>query len=260
MQRKSSCLIRLGLIRSLCKHQGLSKPPASTLYSIGNSAQRMALPQRETVVLLHGLARTSRSMNTLAKALRKHRYQVINQGYPSNRHPVETLAMQAIPAALKQCSANSPVHFVTHSMGGILVRHYLSQHKIKMLARVVMLAPPNKGTELVDKLSELLATRQIFRLLNGPAGTQLGTHPDSLPNRLGRAEFESGIIAGSRSISPLLSALLPKPHDGKVSVASTKLEGMSDHITLRASHTFMMNNPQVIEQVLQFLQHGAFFR
>jgi pimeloyl-ACP methyl ester carboxylesterase len=206
------------------------------------------------VLLLHGLARTKRSMSKLEETLSKQGYHIINIGYPSTRIDIETLAEKTISKALEQCPDNAEINFVTHSMGGILVRQYLANHNIKNLNHVVMLGPPNKGSEIVDKLGDWW----LFKLINGPAGQQLGTDKDSIPNQLGTAKFTVGIIAGTTSFNPLLSWLMPKPHDGKVTLESSKLEGMADHICLPVTHTFMMNKASVIEQTIHFLQHGYF--
>jgi triacylglycerol esterase/lipase EstA (alpha/beta hydrolase family) len=205
------------------------------------------------VILLHGLARTSSSMAKLAQRLSTENYQVINVDYPSRTYPIEQLAEQTISAALAKCG-DKPVNFVTHSMGGILVRQFLSQHKVKQLNKVVMLGPPNNGSEVVDKLSTLPG----FHLVNGDAGLQLGTGEMSLPKQLGKANFNVGIIAGTQSINWLLSTLIPDADDGKVSVESTKVEGMNDHITMATTHPFMMRNDAVINQVIHYLKQGKF--
>ena len=215
------------------------------------STQLMA---NECVILLHGLARSDSSMKTMAAELNNAGYTAINYDYPSTRHPVEKLAYDAISDALSQCPEQSTVHFVTHSMGGILVRQYLSQHSIENLGRVVMLGPPNQGSEVVDTLHNMPG----YELINGPAGHQLGTDIESIPNKLGPANFELGIIAGTRSINLILSTMLPSTDDGKVTVENTKLEGMKDHIALPVTHPFMMKNQDVIEQVIHFLKSGSF--
>ena len=148
------------------------------------------------------------------------------------------------------------VHFVTHSMGGILVRFYLANHRLVNLGRVVMLSPPNQGSETVDKLANMPG----FGWLNGPAGQQLGTDENSLPNRLGPADFELGIITGNRSINLILSTMIPGPDDGKVAVERAKLAGMADFLVVPHSHPFIMKKPLVIEQTQFFLEHGRFRR
>ena len=208
------------------------------------------------VIILHGLVRSPRAMVTLSRALEKQGYNVINQGYPSRQHSVESLAKMAIGAALKKCPEDADIHFVTHSLGGILVRQYLSEFAIPNLKRVVMLGPPNKGSEVVDKLAGLPG----FKLVNGVAGLQLGTDADSVPNKLGAAEFELGVIAGTKSVNWMLSLLIPSTDDGKVSVDSTKLEGMKDHIEMPVTHPFMMSDKKVIAQVIGFLETGQFER
>ncbi len=210
----------------------------------------------EAVILLHGLARSDRSMNKLEKALAERGYRVHNVAYPSTRDTIRNLAEKAIPPALERCADAPRVHFVTHSLGGILVRQYLGEHAVANLGRVVMLGPPNQGTEVVDKLGDFPG----FRFFHGEAGLELGTGKGSVPKRLGRANFDLGIIAGTRSINLILSSLIRGPNDGKVSVDRTRVEGMRDHLEMPVTHPFMMRNPGVIEQVIHYLEHGSFKR
>ncbi len=210
----------------------------------------------EHVILLHGLCRTSRSMTRMADALTAAGYCVHNLDYPSRTLPIEQLAPLAIAPALAACAraGATRIHFVTHSLGGILVRQYLSQHAVPHLGRVVMLGPPNQGSEIVDRLGAW----KIFSLLNGPAGHQLGTRADSVPNHLGPATFPLGIIAGNRSINWINSCLILGPDDGKVSVARTPLAGMTDHIVIPATHPFLPRHRIAIRQTLAFLRTGHF--
>jgi len=199
-------------------------------------------------------------MGKMASTLEDRGYQVANINYPSRHHTVEDLSLSAIGEALEICNTGfdehqtRKIHFITHSMGGILLRYYLAHHTIRNLGRAVMIAPPNQGSEIVDRLG----TMPGFQLFNGPTGMQLGTDENSIPRTLGPVNFPVGIIAGSRSINPLLSMNLPKPNDGKVSVESTKVKGMADFIELPLNHTFIMRNQQVIQQALLFIETGRF--
>ena len=216
-----------------------------------------ALASSECVVLLHGLARSAGSMGKLEQALASDGYQVANTGYPSRKENIQTLAPIAIESGLAACEQNySKVHFVTHSLGGILVRSYLQDHELERLGRVVMIGPPNQGSQVVDNLKNVPG----FKLINGPAGVELGTDKDSVPVNLGPVTFELGVVAGTKTFNPLLSQLLPNPDDGKVSVASTKVEGMQDFITAPHTHTFLMDAEVVIQQTKHFLRTGRFQR
>lgn len=221
-------------------------------------------------MLLHGLLRSDSSMTTLEQALSEQGYTVVNMDYPSTEHPIEHLADIYVPQAINQCDTqsnthstahiktrsniNSNTHFVTHSMGGILVRDYVNRYGSANIGRVVMLGPPNQGSEAVDKLRFL----PVFGWLHGPAGLQLGTDQQSRVKQLGAVDFELGVIAGTQSINPLLSVLIPGTDDGKVSVENTKVAGMKAHKIMSVTHPMMMKNEEVIAQIVQFLATGKF--
>lgn len=195
-------------------------------------------------------------MTKMASALEAEGYVVLNVDYPSRRASIEELAKATISGALMDARMTNvrKVHFVTHSMGGILVRQYLKTTKFDRLGRVVMLGPPNKGSEVVDALGDI----KLFDKINGPAGKQMGTGSDSVPNRLGPVKFELGVIAGDRSINWINSTMIKGPDDGKVSVERTKVAGMKEHRVLHVTHPYLMRNADAIRETIHFLRNGSF--
>ena len=207
-----------------------------------------------TVILLHGYGRSSYSMLPLERRLEAAGFTVHNIGYPSMRRSPPELVSR-LGQELDLCCKSAPrVHFVTHSLGGILVRAYLAEHQLPNMGRVVMLAPPNQGSELADMVNG----SSVLSAILGPTATQLGTGMDSLPKRLPPPWFEIGVIAGVDEFNPLGDWLVPKPSDGTVSVASTQLGGMSDFVTVPKSHTFIMWSTEVADYVIRFLRTGRF--
>ena len=217
-----------------------------------------AFTMGDYVVLLHGLGRTGRSMSRLERALSRQGYRVINMTRDSRRYPVGPATDRQLDELLARYRTDSRcrVHFVTHSLGAVMLRSYLATHTITNLGRVVMLGPPNRGSEVADALRNNL----IYRLLTGPAGQQLGTRPEDAPRHLGPIHCETGIIAGDRSLNPFFSLLIPGPDDGKVAVESTRIEGMKDFEVVHCTHTWIMRDATVISDVLGFLETGRFAR
>ncbi|MEW6262965.1 MAG: alpha/beta hydrolase [Thermodesulfobacteriota bacterium] len=224
----------------------------------GSFADDEADAPRETVILLHGWGRTSFSMRRIEKYLQGRGYGTYNLGYPTLSEPIDALADKYLERAVSACLAgNSPrIHFVAHSLGGIVVRCYLQNRHPPPGGRLVMLSPPNRGTEVVD----FLARMPWLPRLAGPAGRALGTGPESLPRRLKPVGLEIGVIAGDRSINPLFSALIRGPDDGTVSVENTKLEEMKDFLIIPCSHTFIMRSLLAARQAAHFLESGHFDR
>ena len=209
----------------------------------------------ETVIVVHGLGRTPASMAILVSRLENAGFRVINFGYPSRSEPIEAL-VERLESEVGQCcnSEAETVHFVTHSMGGVLVRSYLSQRPEAHQGRVVMLSPPSQGSEIIDAFSD----SDLLRSILGPAALLLGTDSAGIANQLEPVRFSLGVITGTRSLDPIGSWLIPGPDDGKVSVDRAAVEGAADFIALPATHTFIMNRSDVAEEVVNFLRNGRF--
>jgi triacylglycerol esterase/lipase EstA (alpha/beta hydrolase family) len=211
---------------------------------------------QDGVVLLHGISRTARSFRKMQTTLERSGFATLNLDYASRRKALDALAEDIHPAIeLFADGLTGAVHFVCHSMGGLLARVYLARYRPKRLGRVVMLGTPNSGSEIADRLKNFGAYRAFF----GPAGQQLGTQRNEAIKALfPPVNYPVGIIAGDRSIYPITSAFLPKPHDGRVSVTNTKLDGMADHIVIRTSHPWLVRHSVAIAQTIAFLKAGKF--
>lgn len=210
---------------------------------------------REGVVLLHGLARTPRSLRHMERALQRDGFATLNLGYESRKYPLEVL-VGGIDAGIVPFAADlDALHFVTHSMGGLLARLYLARHRPPQLKRVVMLGTPNGGSEVADFLKDFPPYCAFY----GPAGQQVGTQRRELFSALPAPDYAIGIIAGIRTIDPIASYfIVPRPNDGRVSVANTKLEGMAGHVVVKATHSGLLAHRGAIDQTLAFLRDGKF--
>ncbi len=209
------------------------------------------------MVILHGIARTHRSMSRFEKMLKSEGYQVLNQGYASTKYKIQELVEKIHePISNFNTDKTRSIHFVGYSMGGLLIRGYLKKYRPFNLGRVVQVAPPNHGSEVADFLKNFFLFKWIF----GPAGQQLGVHPDGFSGMLGSVDFELGVIAGNNTLDPISSYIINGPDDGKVSVKSTQLKGVTDHIVIPATHTFIIYNSQALFQTAHFLKFGTFKR
>jgi len=218
----------------------------------------MAATGQDGVVLLHGILRRAASMKLLEQALAAEGYQVLNLDYPSRRQDLSEIVDGLHgPIATFEAALTGHLHFVTHSMGGLVARAYLSRFRPERLGRVVMLAPPNEGSEIAD----LLQRNWLYQGAFGPAGGQLATRrSEELCALLGAVDYLLGVIAGDRSLYVFASLVLPGSDDGRVSVERTRVAGMSDHIVLHTSHPLIMRDPEAVAQTIHFLQHGRFRR
>ena len=205
----------------------------------------------EIIVLLHGLGRTSLSLAWAEKRLSRAGFRPVNIGYPSRRHGIPELASYVAERLPRESGV--PLHFLTHSLGGIVLRYLISRTPVEELGRVVMLAPPNQGSQLAQRLS----ANPLVKLALGPASRQLGTAAESIPRELGPVDFELGVIMGNRPLNPL-AHLITGANDGTVAVEEARVEGMCDFLVVNCGHTFIMNDSNVLDQTVHFFEHGRF--
>ncbi|MDY6862183.1 MAG: alpha/beta hydrolase [Thermodesulfobacteriota bacterium] len=210
------------------------------------------------IILLHGLGRTSISMKRLEWVLSDKGYDVINAGYPSTKFSIRHLANDHLDRIIKEHCAepDRKIHFMTHSMGGIILRCYLQKHKLANIGRVIMFGPPNQGSEIADHFKNNF----LYKFFMGPAGQEIGTGLNDIPCKLGPVDFELGVIAGNSTLNPYFSYIIPGPDDGKVSVKRAKISGMKDFLVVHTSHSFMIWRKKVIKQAIYFLENGMFYR
>lgn len=211
----------------------------------------------DKVVLLHGLGRSEMTMLLLESALTEVGFDVHSLDYPSTDQTPEIL-LEIVSEEINSCCDNRPetVHFVGHSLGGLLIRGYLGKHRPTHLGRVVLLGTPNKGSELAEPDQQESLPTTLLELA-GPTAKALRTGPNGFPASLPAPDYPVGVIAGTRD-NPLANKWLPLPNDGMVSVDSARLDGMTDFITFDVSHWQLRNNPAVAKQVIEFLLQQRF--
>ncbi len=210
------------------------------------------------LVLLHGMGRTARSMAPVAREATKRGYAVLNLGYPSRTASVGALAEHVAHTIQHFAPEALALDFVTHSLGGILLRAAVGAGLVPLerVRRAVLLAPPNQGSEAAD----FMARVPLLRHVPGLALADLGIAADGVVARLGPVPFECGVIAGNRSVNPILSLVIPGPDDGKVAIARASAAGVRDFLVVPHSHPFIMRAEAVHQQIFHFLAHGQFRR
>lgn len=229
----------------------------TTLFAMVRASNNASENHTECVILLHGLCRSSLSMNSIKNHLKQNGYDVFNIDYASTRKPIEALADEEVAKAVEQCKnmGYERIHFVTHSLGSIIVRTYLQNHSLPPGSRIVMLAPPNQGSELADLAQQTYPRLSRFA---GPAFEELGTGSETLLPKLSPIEYEVGIIIGNKSWNPVFSKILPGNDDGKVSVERAKLQEMKAFLVAPCNHTTILLNAGVQQQISHFLENGGF--
>jgi triacylglycerol esterase/lipase EstA (alpha/beta hydrolase family) len=227
------------------------------LWAYNNIAQRKPGTRNECVILLHGLGRTALSMTMVEHHLIQNGYAVVNIDYASTRHPISAIAHGAVTEAVSRCKRKGydRIHFATHSLGAIVVRSYLQTHSLPAGSRVVMLAPPNQGSELADWAQQKFP--KMIQLA-GPAVSQLGTDGETLLARLKPIAPEVGIIIGTDSWNPFFSKILPGTDDGAVTIERARLKEMTDFMISPCNHTNILLDREVQQHIVRFLQNGRF--
>jgi hypothetical protein len=245
----SRTLVAAALLALLASHPALAnhRPPPPPPGPLAGA--------HECVVVLHGMSRSRAYMRPVELDLRHSGYAVVNVSYPVRKRPIEALA-GLVDGYVQRCrdTGATRIHFVTHSLGGIVVRQWLHDHVLPEAGRFVMLGTPNGGSEIADRYHD----EWWYRISTGPAGQQIGTGPGDLPHRLGPPPIETGVIAGTRAANRAYSEWLGGVNDGKVSLASTYLPGIADFVTVDNSHYFLPRSPAALRQVRVFLATGKF--
>ncbi len=211
----------------------------------------------DVMVLLHGLGRTPRSLLGARWWFQRAGYQVLSIAYPSRRMSIADVVQHIVSPTLAELnlSESRQVHFLTHSLGGIVFRAWAAQRAVTFpLGRTVMLAPPNQGSEIIDQVRQSAFAKAII----GPVADELGTEEKDLPRRLGAVPPGTGVIIGDRVRLPLVSNFLSGPSDGVVTVVGSQVEGMADFLTLPTDHSSIMWRWEVLRAASHFFQHGHF--
>jgi len=226
------------------------------------NAGRVQPETGKIVILLHGLMRANHSMMELGEYLEEQgEYSVIDFVYASTREPIEVHAAD-LKSLIDGLGPNvTEINFVGHSLGNIVVRHYLGdQRDAKVvrdprIKRMVMLGPPNQGS----RMAQIAKDSWLFKKLTGASGLQLGTSWEWVEPRLAIPDFEFGIIAGGQDDEEDWDNFMVEgPDDFTVALDEAKLAGAHDLLVRPLMHSTMMRQPIVLESTLRFLQHGYF--
>jgi pimeloyl-ACP methyl ester carboxylesterase len=220
------------------------------------AAPQLAFAEKgDYVVLLHGIGRTSNTMRLVEHVFEKDGYQVLNIDYPSREYTIENLVRKIQPQIESFVKdKKKKIHFIGYSLGGLVVRAYVAKHRPARMGRVVMMGTPNGGSEVADTFKDYA----LFQAFYGPAGQELTTANGNAKIFGREADYEVGTIAGTRSIDPVSSFIIPGADDGKVSVKSSHLKGEKAHLTLPVTHTFMPLDGDVVKAARHFIAHGVF--
>ncbi|MDP1677804.1 MAG: alpha/beta hydrolase [Bacteroidota bacterium] len=223
-------------------------------FTILHAQEKRGAP-KDIVVLLHGLGRGKSIMVPLQTRLEDVGFSTVLIDYHSiNRSPDQILTEVTKQIDTIQIDSNQTIHFVGHSLGGLIIRAYLDSNTVKNLGKVILIGSPNNGTPFVDHFRDTWWLKLV-----GSAAASLGTDNKSFPRTLRPPYYPVGIIAGiSKTISN--DDFIPGEDDGIVPVESTKVEGMKDFILLEVSHSALPRNELVAQQVIEFLKHGKFFK
>lgn len=211
----------------------------------------------ECVVLVHGLWRSGFAMRSIDSHLSEQGFATVRIDYPSTAHEIPVLAENYLGPGVSSCSEQGAekIHIVTHSMGAIVTRHYLQNNSLPQGSHVVMLSPPNQGSELSDKFGD----SWWYQWFVGPAGSSLTKKENGIIEKLKPVDESIGIIAAYRNWSLWPSSWLPTPNDGTVSVESMALEEMDDFIIVEDGHAMMRFNQEVLDQISYYLSSGKFY-
>ena len=203
------------------------------------------------VIVIHGIIRSSKSLGRMTAKLKRHGYEVFPFEYPSTRIQI-TEAAEYLHRVIASLEGIEQIDLVVHSMGGLVVRSYLAKHHDRRIRRMVMIGVPNRGARMADRMKRNV----IFKAVFGPAGQQLVSQPNGLIGKLPTPEFPFAIIAGARGSINGFNPLIPGDDDGTVGVASTRLPGAADFMTVHTLHSFLVNRDDVIEAAARFLKTG----
>ncbi len=217
---------------------------------------------KKVVIVLHGLGRSRSSMKNLVQYLTDHSdYCVLNFSYASTR---SSLAHDAsyLAQVVNHLEEVEEINFVAHSMGNLVVRHFLGDQQSAergsgvdpRIRRFVMLAPPNNGAALAERFQD----NPVFQLVFATGGEQFTKHWQQLQEHLITPPCEFGIIAGGSTDGSGSNPLLAGNDDLVVTVEETRLAGARDFVVVPARHTFIMDDAAAKQYTLQFLRHGYF--
>ena len=214
---------------------------------------------KSVFIIFHGIYGESKDLQHISNILNVKGYPVVNIQYPTTTHPIEEMTEKYItPVIEKQIKnlnilnsnlktedqKNLKINFIVHSMGSVLLRYYLKNHKIDNMGKVMFISPPSHGSPLSDN-----PISDSIPYFLGPAVSQIKTDKNSFINTLGEPDYQCYILIGDHSDNFLYSFIIPGKDDGMIPFSTAGLQSCSMKVIINTTHTSILESEDTFREI-----------